>query len=218
MTAESAYGTSSGIATNPIHPGLIAIGGALANFDFTNAIRPREWVSIEQTNSGVSLSTDQEPNVDRPTPNNALAELRRLSGLTWEQLAQLFGVARRSLHFWASGKRLSANNEEKLYRLLSVAQAVDRGSPRTNRRLLVSALSSGDIPLDLLRDEQYEVVVQELGATEASRISPRPQLADAVLEARRPPRPEERVGALQDSVHRRPGGRRARRAARLKKK
>src|SRR4030065_864926 len=37
---------------------------------------------------------------------NAIAEIRRLTGLTWGQIAEIFDVSRRTIHFWASGKPL----------------------------------------------------------------------------------------------------------------
>ena len=42
------------------------------------------------------------------SPGAAIAELRRVSGLTWDQLARLVGVSRRTLHFWASGTAVMA--------------------------------------------------------------------------------------------------------------
>ena len=55
---------------------------------------------IDQTNAGTSAAGSLS---DR----GAIAELRRLSGLTWDQLARLFNVSRRALHFWASGKPMT---------------------------------------------------------------------------------------------------------------
>ena len=219
MTLELVNGTTSGSSATLTSPDVISIGGALASFDFTSSIGPRSWIPTEQTNSGESQGTGVDQLEERPTTGDAIAELRRLSGLTWEQLAQIFGVARRSLHFWASGKPLSANNEQKLYRLLGIARAIDRGSPRRNRTLLLSALPGGQIPLDLLADDHYDVVLKELSAgTRPQALAVRPQGSDIVLEARSPTSPENRVGALHDSVHAKPGGRRSRRAARLSKK
>ena len=48
----------------------------------------------QQTTSGTSVMLVEHAEV-------AIAELRCLSGLTWDQLARLFNVSRRSLHFWA---------------------------------------------------------------------------------------------------------------------
>ena len=79
-----------------------------------------------------------------------IGELRRLSGLTWDQLARLFGVSRRSVHFWASGKPMAPSNEEHLRRLLAVVRKVDRGSARANRAILLGADEDGISLFDLL--------------------------------------------------------------------
>ena len=38
-----------------------------------------------------------------PDARRATSELRRISGLTWKQLGELFNVSRRNIHFWANG-------------------------------------------------------------------------------------------------------------------
>src|SRR5205823_135962 len=111
----------------------------------------------EQTNSGVR---GQEP----LSSGSAIMELRRLSGLTWDQLARLFGVTSRSLHFWASGKPLTPANEERLNRLLATIRKLDRGSARENRSLLLTVRRDSIIPFDLLLAGQYEQVLALLGS------------------------------------------------------
>jgi DNA-binding transcriptional regulator YiaG len=77
---------------------------------------------------------------------SAIAELRRLSGLTWDQLARLFDVSRRSLHFWASGKAMTPSNEEHLQRVLGAVRKIDRGSAGANREALLAARGDGTVP------------------------------------------------------------------------
>jgi len=80
----------------------------------------------QQTNSDVSVEL-------REPVSPAIAELRRLTGLTWEQLAHLFNVSRRSAHFWASGSKASAENTAHLERVLDTVRVIDRGSMTENR-------------------------------------------------------------------------------------
>ncbi|PKN56512.1 MAG: transcriptional regulator [Deltaproteobacteria bacterium HGW-Deltaproteobacteria-14] len=147
----------------------------------------------EQTTSGSASATPADAGA-------AIAELRRLSGLTWEQLARLFGVSRRSLHFWASGKALAPSNEEHLQRLLRVVRAVDRGSASANRAVLLAAGGDGVIPFDLLAAGRYDAALQTLGTGTGRRTQARKPSAEAIA-ARTPRPPEELVGALQDRVH-----------------
>lgn len=130
----------------------------------------------------------------------AIGELRRLSGLTWDQLARLFNVSRRSLHFWASGKQMSPSNEEHLQRLLAVVRKIDRGSASANRATLLGAREGGILPFDLLALGSYDRVLSLLGAGEPRRVSP-PRLSEQARAARAPRRPEELVDAIQDRIH-----------------
>ena len=138
-------------------------------------------------------------------PELRCAELRRLSGFTWEQLARLFKVSRRSLHFWASGKAMTPMNEEHLQRLLAAVRKVDRGSASANRAVLLVARNDGTLPFDLLAEGQYERVVSLLHSGEAFARPRPPQLSGEAKAARAPRRPEELVDALQDRVHRERG-------------
>lgn len=168
-----------------------------------------EFIPASQTSSGLRL--EECPSPDEAAASDAageesqavgspIMELRRLTGFTWDQLARLFGVARRSLHFWASGKPLNAANEEKLARLLAAIRKIDRGSSSENRALLLRD-HQGRIPFDLLVEEQFDKVVEMVGAGPGRAPAARPPLSPEAQQARRPQPPEELAGALQDRVH-----------------
>ncbi|MGE3536374.1 MAG: XRE family transcriptional regulator [Candidatus Tectimicrobiota bacterium] len=166
-----------------------------------------------QTNSDRSIQA--APVVPAaPTAQSALMELRRLSGLTWDQLAQLFGSTRRSLHFWASGKPLSAAHEAQLSRLLALMRRLDRGSPQANRALLLGLQPDGSLPFARLVAGCYDAVLAQLGAgTAPQRPRPAPLSASA-RAARAPYAPEALAGAVQERVHNTDGPTRVPRLAR----
>ena len=145
----------------------------------------------------------------------AIGELRRLSGLTWDQLARLFNVSRRSLHFWASGESMAPSNEEHLQRLLALVRKVDRGSASANRAMLLGAREDGILPFDLLASRDYERALSLLGPGEGRRVSP-PKLSEEARKARAPQQPEELVGALQNRIHRDDGRTRAAKSVRVR--
>lgn len=147
-----------------------------------------------QTSGGASV-------LRKDDAGGAIAELRRLSGLTWEQLARLFGVSRRSLHFWASGKPLTAANEERLNRMLATLRRVDRGSATANRTLLLAANADGQIPLDALAEGRYELVASLLGVGGIVPRSVAKRPSSSAQAARTPPSPDRLVNALQDRIH-----------------
>lgn len=152
---------------------------------------------VQQTSAGFSL-------VPADREGAAIGELHRLSGLTWDQLAQIFDVSRRALHFWASGKTMSASNHEQLQRVLGVVRQVDRGSAAANRALLLTVGADGIVPVDLLRRGEYDRLAQQLGRGRASRVRA-PKVAPSVMAARAPRPPAELVAAIDGPSPRRAG-------------
>jgi hypothetical protein len=145
-----------------------------------------------QTTSGMVVA-------GAPVSSKAILEVRRLSGLTWDQLARIFAVDRRSLHFWASGKPLSPANEERLQRLLVTIRRIDRGAAAATRALLFTPLVDGAIPYDLLCAEQFDRLMVLVGGRLGTPTAP--ELSSRARAARKPRPPAEHLGAEQDRVH-----------------
>jgi hypothetical protein len=145
-------------------------------------------------------------------------ELKKLSGLTWEQLAKIFNVSRRSLHFWASGKPINPFNEGCLRSLLATIRYIDRGGSDINRGALLQPQQGSIIPLDLLIAGRYEEVKRLLGkgkATERPKLKP---LSPEAIASRVPPPPEERVGIMHETLHKEVGRSRPARTMRSRKR
>lgn len=188
--------------------GALGVPGTSADEAFRS--EPIGVTSAEQTSSGCASADEQE------SSDTAINELRRRSGLTWEQLARIFGVARRSIHFWASGKPMNAANEERLGRLLAVIRYIDRGTARETRMALVTALPEGGIPFELLLSDAFDEVAERLGpgiASAGPKLSP---LAISARVARATGSPEKLVGARHDTVHQEAGRSRAGRSVKTK--
>jgi hypothetical protein len=160
-----------------------------------------QWSQLERelvTSAGYAVAVSQAESGQAAA--DALLELRRLTGLTWEQIARLFDVARRSVHFWASGKPLSASKEEQLYRTLATIRRIDRGAASENRALLLS-LHEGHVPLDLLAAGRYDEVVALVGPGSGRLQRSLPPLSRETQAMRAPRPPSELIDALQDYVH-----------------
>lgn len=149
--------------------------------------------SVDQTASGARVASAQ-------TPGAAIGELRRLSGLTWEQLARVFRVSRRALHFWASGKPMAPSHEEHLQRVLAVIRQIDRGAGSLNRTALLTVGEDGVMPLDHLETGDFDRALSLLGPGGAKRFVA-PEMSPEARAARAPRPPAELVGALQDRIH-----------------
>jgi transcriptional regulator with XRE-family HTH domain len=190
--------------------------------DKTTVIREtgyRYWLApLKMTTSGVKLPAPTSPTLPA-TPSvsltqQAVNELRKLSGLTWEQLANLFDVSRRSVHFWASGQPLAVAHEEKLNRILDAVQYISLGSASLNRSLLMGLGKDGRSYLELLAAGEYAEVKRLLGVGNARA---KPQLAPLAAAARIPANPADLVDALQDPIHREVGKSRLAKSVRSRK-
>lgn len=149
-------------------------------------------VQEEGTTAGLS---EQQIGL-KPSP---IMELRRLSGLTWEHLAQLFSVSRRSLHFWASGKAQNSQNEVLLSRILSTVKKIYRGSAKATKTALLSAHERGEIPFDLLKEHKFDQVISLLGHGVAVQNTPL-RISEESRLAKKPLSPEFLVDAIQDRI------------------
>lgn len=128
----------------------------------------------------------------------AILEIRRRSGLTWEEMSDLFDVSRRSIHHWASGKPVSAKRERALRQALAAIRRFDRGDQAgTRARLLAVDHSTGLSALDMMREGRFdEVTARTEGAPAPNPL--RIPLSRKARKARRPPSPPFLLEAEQD--------------------
>jgi transcriptional regulator with XRE-family HTH domain len=168
------------------HETYVIVGQILAGTG-TTTVEAFKAISPPQTSAGSPVT---DPVTDPPAQAGALSELRRLSGLSWEQLAHVLGVSRRTLHFWASGKPMARSNEEHLQRVLGVVRASERGSTAATRTALLETRDGQHNAVDLLAAREYK-----RASSATSRLS------TAVRTSRAPSPPETLVGALHDRVH-----------------
>lgn len=117
---------------------------------------------------GAFASADARSRSDAPPTATLIRDLKQRSGLTWEQLASMFGVSRRAVHGWASGARLNAHHAETLTAMRTLLRQVEaHGDPEATRLALLDASHPaarseprGDNPLDRLSvrrtDERWE--------------------------------------------------------------
>lgn len=213
-------GTSAGNAMKARFETIPQIFGSSPNYVGTTSSESiLVWyLQLLEKQTASSLSVTYSLPIAVESAQVTIHELKKLSGLTWEQLARIFNVSRRSLHFWASGKPMTPFNEEHLRRLLATIRSIDRGSPDINRSALLQPQHGSTIPLDLLIAGKYEEVKQLLGAGTAVE---KPKLKPLSLEAiasRLPPPPEALVGALQDTIHREVGRSRPAKTTRSQKR
>ena len=183
--------------------GTSASPGFAPSWSTPASIQPAGHVSGE-TPAGVhgAIRSGMDSVRQRADQGKLVMELRRVSGLTWEQMARLFSVSRRTLHFWASGKPMLPAHEERLVRVLATVRRVDRGSAVATRRALMSITTSNELPFDLLAAGRFQELVVHLGIGKPRRSPMLTPLSDKEREARRPIPPSVAADALHGRAHR----------------
>ena len=151
----------------------------------------------ESTTSGSVIGV--EPTQTPPkTTAEVILEFRFRSGLTWDQIGELFGVSRRSVHNWANGKAASAGHERDIRQALAALDHIDEGSRTANRARLLTVGETGQSAFDLLAARHF-TEVKGLEAGSAPTRQPRIELSRQAREARSPTPPATLLQADQES-------------------
>lgn len=157
---------------------LVKLGGiGLTSSTRAFELRRPETSSLYQTRGSL---------IPLASTENPISELRRRSGLTWEQLAGVMGVERRTLHLWEAGRGMRPIHQERLQQVLQVVRITDRGSSAETRAALLD-VSQGDSIKDLLAQDLYEEALRQ--AKNIPAVAPPvrpPKLSREVRQARRP--------------------------------
>lgn len=199
------------IAASVRQAAAIAAKQAFAVVGFVFALGGSPTSSTAATVALVADGTSATPRMVAPTlgkaqsaveaPGKKIAEARRLSGLTWEELSAVMGVTRRTLHLWANGRPIGAANEDRLSRLLVAIRTIERGTARSTRAAIMNPVSAGGhFPLDLLAQEKFHDFVMLVGPSGGRLDAPSLQLSPSARAARTPPPPLQFLGALQDEI------------------
>lgn len=96
------------------------------------------WTSSRDFDPGLASS---ESVIDEKAPVAALSAvvqwLHRESGLTWDQIARLFGVSRRTVHLWANGGSMNSRHFSILSEVTKIVRGLPVATPQARRELLL---------------------------------------------------------------------------------
>lgn len=187
--STSAYGAMKSENDKPIRSAIIQ--NESTNNTYNVGIPYRWSATLDMTTSGVTSLSNNSTEVSR----KAVMEIRRLTGFTWEQLARVFNVSRRTLHFWASGQKLNSFNEQQLYLLLDAIRYINRGSASLNRSILLKPIDNEKRPFDLLIAGKYDKVKSILGSINLPKKPELTPLSEEAERLRKPLDPETLVSA-----------------------
>src|SRR5262249_58463749 len=73
-----------------------------------------------------------------PELAKSVRSLRDRTGLTWDELAHLFGVSRRTLYNWSTGGKVSASHAQSIAAVVSAVHHLDTGNPQLTRSKLLA--------------------------------------------------------------------------------
>lgn len=134
---------------------------------------PGGWMVIPAPNH---ISFEAETTVLPPPQGSAgllLAKLKGTSALTYEELAPLLGVSRRTLHTWNAGGPISARREARVRRVVEAVAAIAAVSRRPMRAQLLDRQPNDLRLYDLLAEGLFQEAVDAAAGTHAHRPGPK---------------------------------------------
>lgn len=124
------------------------LGGTTAYAVPESATFPASIVESWTNNGAINLAVRASEVAAREIQTSrslqdSLLLLRDLSGLTWDQIARLFGVSRRAMHLWASGGRMNSYHAEELSSILTAVSAVPADTAAQRREMILAPGADG---------------------------------------------------------------------------
>lgn len=134
------------ITTSPAAPKTPLYFGLLATLAFAT---PTTAISQLPAPVVVQSWTTATQTTQRPMDNSGtVRRLKQRSGLSWRELADAFGVSRRSLHFWVNGGNMAQANIQRLQQLTGDIASFGNRVPALVRSELLRPDTSGMSQLD----------------------------------------------------------------------
>jgi len=156
---------------------------------------PRWALRVDRTSSGPEVTVGV---LTGQGTAEAVLELRRRSGLTWELLSQLFNVSRRTVHNWANGRAPSMQHEQDIRLTLDAIRHLDEGDRRAMRDRLLTTTNGRSI-FGLLAERRYEeVMCQPAGVAPGNASRRTTALSEDEWAKRQPPPPAILLDTIAD--------------------
>lgn len=205
--STSAFGTATLpaflVTTDPRNRAAYSVVGdvGLRSADGTNTRLAKSLVSsvFEVAFTSAGGQAHMGAAVTVASRADAVAELRRITSLTWAELAELFHVDAPTVLAWVSGRAPSAQSGERIDAVHRAVKGAARGAPTDVREWLFAPLSSGGTRFGALVNGHLALAPMTSGdSAEVKRPGPLP------IERQRerlPLPPATLAGALQDRVH-----------------
>lgn len=117
-----------------------------------STVTPADAVALNVTTAQPStlpaIPVQPAPPLDQSAVPGMLQRLRRLSGLSWGEIARAVGVSRRTIHNWLAGARVAGVHLTRLLELGRLVDLVTTGSVEATRTALMQPNANGRSILD----------------------------------------------------------------------
>ncbi len=150
-------GTSAPTSAAPSTAKQFALGTLLAGSVFTatlTAVTPAEALALTTT-AITGRTLPAAPTPATPAGSRTVADqlnrLRRVSGLSWGEIASAVGVSRRAIHYWLSGGRVAGAHMTRLLAFQGIVAAHQAGGAEETRLLLQQPGTGGRNALENFR-------------------------------------------------------------------
>lgn len=148
--AVSALTSSTGTVThNPLVASQVHVSTNGSNLTGSSSPKKKNLADqrrisfVTPKTAGSNRSVANKP--DHRTTAERIKEVRQATDLTWEQLAKMFGVSRRSVHLWASTGKMNAQNEQVLGTIERVVSRMKDMTPQQRRSAMLDSSSGQSI-------------------------------------------------------------------------
>lgn len=152
MTGVLTFAPCSGAASGAPHSTTVNRVGSVSTSSHSSTFVEVDQIHEEAPTATVALATGE-----------AVRRIRQQSGFTWDELARLFGVSRRTVHAWANGSRLNQAHAQRLGRIVEVVRMYAAPSPDVTRARLLAPGTDGSV---------YQQLVREIRSTEPAEGVP----------------------------------------------
>ena len=150
---------------NPIERLRLSHSGNVEEIMFRHAMREKDTFSrliFDESLDVLLEALKRSLAVDSSQTTNNLFEIRRLTTLSWERLANLLNVDQKTITIWARGHEITDEHVSHIAKTLSVLRYSDKGDSKLNAKGLDWVCDYVTV-FELIKHRQYFEAIRALG-------------------------------------------------------
>lgn len=127
---------------------LVLAGATMSVFGGSTTSLPLQDIAFQMPTFAGTYVEDCMPTATAESPmspQECVQEIRKISGVTWKEIASIFGVSQRTMHSWTNGENVSAGHDTLIRQVLERLRRIHDGNAMATAYRLRSL--HGDKPL-----------------------------------------------------------------------